>query len=116
MIRRHLAGDANPVALTADASGAPRSREQIMAGVHASNERFVAEHRGKDLSALVALGEEVRAETLALLAQLSDEQLAEKLPGAPWADGTIGGVLATNGDHGRQHWSWLRAGIGGGSG
>ena len=36
----------------------------------------------------------------------------EKLPGAPWADGTIGGVLAVNGDHGRMHWSWVREGIG----
>jgi hypothetical protein len=111
MVRRHLAGEANPVALAADASGAPRSREQILAAVHASNERFVAEHRGGDLSAIVALGEAARAETLALLAELTEEQLAEKLPGAPWADGTIGGVLATNGDHGRQHWAWLRAGL-----
>ena len=44
--------------------------------------------------------------------ELTNEQLTEKLPGAPWADGTIGGVLAVNGDHGRVHWSWLREGLG----
>lgn len=33
------------------------------------------------------------------------------VPGAPWADGTVGGVLAVNGDHGRMHWSWLREGL-----
>ena len=30
---------------------------------------------------------------------------------APWADGTIGGALAVNGDQGRMHWSWLREGL-----
>jgi hypothetical protein len=59
----------------------------------------------------VALGQRARGETLALLADLSDGQLVEKLPGAPWADGTIGGVLATNADHGRMHWHWVKEGM-----
>jgi hypothetical protein len=111
MIRRHLEGDAEPVALRADADGKPRSREQVMAAVHESNEEWVARHRTLSLSETVAAGQQVRSETLALLAELSDEQLLEKLPGAPWADGTIGGVLAVNGDHGRVHWSWLHEGL-----
>ena len=110
MIRRYLDGDKEPLGPRADANGKPRSREQVMAAVHESNEDWVSRHHAMSLSETVAAGQHVRSETLALLAELSDEQLLEKLPGAPWADGTIGGVLAVNGDHGRMHWSWLREG------
>ena len=113
MIRRYLDGDEEPLGPRTDADGKPRSREQVMATVHASNEDWVARHRAMSLSEIVAVGQLIRSETLALLSKLSDEQLLEKLPGAPWADGTIGGVLAVNGDHGRMHWSWLRDGLGG---
>ena len=107
MIRRHLAGTANPVGLPIDADGRPQSREAIMALVHARNETWVREHRDKDLGAVVALGQATRAATFALLAELTDEQLAQTLPGAPWADGTIGGVLAVNDDHARRHLQWI---------
>ena len=79
-----------------------------MATVHRSNEEWVEAYRGKSLAEVVALGQQVRAETLALLARLTDAQLTEKLPGAPWADGTVGGVLATNALHGRMHWKWVK--------
>jgi DinB superfamily len=110
MIRRHLAGDANPVGLLTDADGQPRSRDQVMAAVHEMTEAWAREHRGKSLSEVVAMGQAVRAETLALLSELTDAQLEEKLPGAPWADGTVGGVLATNAGHGRMHWAWIKEG------
>ena len=111
MIRRHLAGDQNPVGLMSGPDGAPRSREQIMAIVHEMTESWVREHRGKSFSEVVALGQQARAETLALLAELTDAQLEEKLPGAPWADGTIGAVLAVNADHGRMHYRWIKEGF-----
>jgi hypothetical protein len=111
MIRRHLAGDANPVGLTTGPDGAPRPREEIMAAVHAMTEAWVREHRDKTLSEVIALGQLVRGEMLQLLAGLTDEQLADMLPGAPWADGTIGGVLGVNGDHGRMHWRWVQEGL-----
>src|SRR5215204_1337051 len=47
MIGRHLAGDANPVGLRTGDDGQPRSREAIMAGVHAMTEAWVQQHRGK---------------------------------------------------------------------
>jgi hypothetical protein len=67
------------------------------------------EHAGKSFDEVVALGQASRAVTLTLLAELTDEQLAEPLPGAPWADGTIGGVLGANAGHGRMHWGWVKA-------
>ncbi len=110
MVRRHTAGDPNPVGLLTNADGQPRTREQVMAQVHEMTEGWVREHRAKSLSEVVALGQHARAETLALLSELSDEQLQEKMAGAPWADGVVGGVLATNADHGRMHWAWAKAG------
>ena len=79
MIRRHLDGDKEPLGPRTDAEGNPRSREQIMASVHESNEDWVSRHRGMSLSEIVAVGQQVRGETLALLAELSDEQLLEQL-------------------------------------
>jgi hypothetical protein len=110
MVRRHFAGDSNPVGLATGPDGQPRTREQIMASVHQMTEAWVREHRPKSLSEVVALGQSIRADTLALLAELTDAQLDEKLPGAPWADGTVGGVLAVNADHGRMHWKWIKDG------
>ena len=107
MIRRHMAGHDNPVGLRHDESGAPRTREQIMATVHAMTESFQRDHHEESLSEIVALTARARAGTLRLLGELSDEQLNEALPGAPWADGTLGGVLGANADHGRMHWTWV---------
>ncbi len=78
-----------------------------MTTVHAMTEEWQLEHAGKSLAEVVALGQASRAITLELLAELTDEQLDERLPGAPWADGSIGGVLAANADHGRMHWKWV---------
>lgn len=111
MIRRHIEGDTNPVGLRTNADGSPRTMEQIMATVHEMTESWVVEHRTKPLPEVIALGQHVRAETLALMAELTDQQLAEKLPGAPWADGTIGGIIATNAAHGRMHWAWVKDGM-----
>ena len=111
MIRRHLGGDRNPVGIGSNEDGTPRTMEQIMGIVHEMTERWVVQQRPKSLSEVVAVGERVRADTLGLLAELTDEQLVELLPGAPWADGTIGGVIGVNADHGRTHWQWARDGL-----
>jgi hypothetical protein len=111
MVRRHLEGDANPVGLMTDDKGQERSREDLMKGVHAMTEAWAEKHRAHSLSEVIAVGQRARAATLQLISELSDEQLLEKLPGAPWADGTIGGVLGTNADHGRMHWRWLKEGF-----
>lgn len=111
IIRRHIAGDPNPIGIMKNPDGSTPSRDEVMTRVHAMNEAWVQKHRDKSFSEVVALGQKIRGETLALLAELSDEQLAERLPGAPWADGTIGGVMAVNGDHARQHHGWVTRGL-----
>jgi hypothetical protein len=108
MIRRHIAGHDNPVGLMLDDAGVPRTRADIMVSVHAMTEQWQQQHHGKSLSEVVALGTSARSVTLQLLSELTDEQLEEVLPGAPWADGTIGGVIAANAEHGRMHWKWAK--------
>jgi hypothetical protein len=109
MFRRHLEGKQG-MTLGSNSDGTRQSREEIMAGVHRWTEEWKQEHQGKPLDELVRIGLGVRAETLALLASLSDEDLASKIPGAPWADGTVGGIMAANADHGRTHFRWAKEG------
>ena len=105
MFRRHLGGERGMERRVRD-DGTPQSMEEIMAGIHAWTEEWKAEHEGLPLGELVRIGLAVRAETLALLAELSDDDLASQIPGAPWADGTVGGIMAANAGHGRMHWHW----------
>jgi hypothetical protein len=65
---------------------------------------------GKALDELVRIGLAVRADTFALLHELTDEQLASKIPGAPWADGTDGGIMAVHTDHTHMHQRWAADG------
>ncbi len=111
IIKRHIEGNPNAIGIAVNEDGTRRSQEEIMAVVHAMNEAWVNEHKDKNFNEIVALGQKVRAETLALLATLTDEQLDEKIPDAPWGNSTIGGVIAINGDHARQHFSWVTAGL-----
>jgi hypothetical protein len=106
MIERSLAGKDNPVGFSG------RSRDEVIAGVHRGNEDNVRAHANDDLETLLIDLEAARADTLALLDRLTDEQLAEPLPGAPWNDGTIGGVLITNAHHEVQHMAWVKEGLG----
>lgn len=107
MIRRHLSGEKNPVGLDLSAA----TRDEVLARVHKGNEENVREHKDDDLDTLFTDLDAARADTLALLDELTDEQLASPLPGAPWADGTIGGVLITNAYHAIQHWQWVEEGL-----
>lgn len=105
MFRRHLGGSRG-MAKRVRADGTAQSMEEIMASIHAWTEEWKAEQAGKSLTELVRIGLATRAETLALLAELSDEDLESVIPGAPWADGTVGGIMAANADHGRMHFAW----------
>jgi DinB family protein len=108
IIRRHLEGNPNPIGIFVKEDGTRLAQEEVMAIVHEKNEEWVSNHHDKDFSELVALGQKVRSETLAILASLADEQLNEKIPGAPWGDGRIGTIIAINGDHARRHYSQVK--------
>lgn len=75
----------------------------IMKRVNAFTEKWAIENRGKSLDELVRIGSEVRGDTLQLLSTLTDEDLAQKIPGAPWAGGIVGGIIAVNADHAIAH-------------
>jgi hypothetical protein len=107
MIRRHFSGHANPVDLLNDEHGQPRTGDQVMARVHEWTEEWQREHHEDSYSQVVAITASARGETLQLMSELTDAQLQEKLPGAPWADGTVSGVLGINADHGRTHMDWV---------
>ena len=113
IIKRHVEGHPNPIAIGTAPDGTRRSQEEIMTLVHEMNEHWVNEHKNKSFGEIIALGQNVRSETLALLASLSDEQLTEKILGAPWGDATVGGIMAINGDHARQHYGWVSEGLAG---
>ena len=109
MFRRHISGEPGmPARINQD--GTPQNRDEIMAGVHRWTETWAEKHRGKSLDELVRIGLAVRADTLSLLSELSQEQLDSKIAGAPWADGTVGGIMAANADHGRMHFKWAKEG------
>ena len=107
MFRRHVAGERGLEPRRRD-DGSPQSMEEIMASIHSWTEEWKAEHDGKTFDELVRIGQAVRAETLTLLSELTDDDLASKIPGAPWADGTVGAIMAANADHGRMHFAWAK--------
>ena len=107
MARRVVDGDT-----TTQALGPPgTSRDDVLARVHRDNERHVASLRDRSVDDLLGELDAARQETLAFLDGLSDDQLDLPIPGAPWADGTIGGVLAANAGHELQHLAWVDEGL-----
>lgn len=107
MVRRHINGEQGMDPNMVDANGERfKKLEDVMAYVHRFTEGWKVEQHGKPLDELVKIGLSVRADTLQLLSELTDEQLASKIPGAPWGDGTVGGVLAVHAAHYRMHRHW----------
>ena len=51
----------------------------------------------------------MRADTLALLAELDDDTRVDD-PRCAWADGTVGGIMAGHADHTLMHQQWAAAG------
>lgn len=109
MFRRHISGQAG-MAARVNKDGSQQSREEIMAGIHNWTEDWAEKHRGKPLDELVRVSLETRSETLKLLSELTQEQLDSKIPGTPWADSTVGGIMAANADHGRMHFKYAKDG------
>ena len=111
MIRRHIAGEKDTVDFRRSDSGKERTREEAMASVHEWTEAWADKHRNDSLDEIVALGQHTRSETLQLLSELTQEQLEDTIPGAPWAEGKVGGIIAANAGHGRMHWQWVKEAV-----
>jgi hypothetical protein len=107
IIERTLTGARSPIEI----GGKGASRDELIAAVHRMNEAHVDANRSTALDALLADIAAARTDTLALLDRVSDDDLARPVPGAPWADGTIGGVLITLGYHDQQHMTWVAEGL-----
>lgn len=108
IIKRTIKGDEDPVGFSR--LGA-KNKEEIMSWIHHQNQEYVETHRNDDMSTRFANLAQARQETLSLLAQLTDEQLSQPVAGAPWGDGTIGGILITNAHHESQHLNWIEKGL-----
>ena len=109
MIRRTIEGETDPIGFGSRIG--TTNREDVLAWVHRQNQAYAREHAGDSLEEILADLTATRQKSLELLEQLTDEQLAQPVPGAPWADGTIGGVLITNAYHAKRHTSWTEEGL-----
>ena len=108
MIRRTLQGKTDPVGFRQTGL---KSRPEIVAWVHQQNQAYAEAHHADNLETVLTDLASARKDTLALLEQLTDEQLSLPVTGAPWNDGTIGGVLITNAHHEGQHLAWVEQGL-----
>ncbi len=106
MAKLTLEGDESPIKI-----GGSTFEERI-AQVHRDNEAHLASLRPLDVAALLSALTEARARTVEFVERLSAEELATPIPGAPWGDGTIGGVLMANAGHERQHLQWVDDALG----
>ncbi len=108
MIRRTIEGKTDPVGFSRIGA---KNRDEVVAWIHQQNQAYTEAHYDDSIEHILADLTAARQESLALLAQLTDEQIALPIPGAPWADGTIGGILITNAQHAVQHLSWIQEGL-----
>lgn len=105
MARATIGGEGDPVRIPGS------SMEEKLQAVHRANEEHVDALRGRSVDELLTELAAARAETLAFIDELSDDQLDLPIPGAPWGDGSIGSVLRTNAYHERQHLAWVDEGL-----
>lgn len=88
----------------------PPSREEAMAAVHALNDQWILKQRDKTFDELTAMARTVRAQTLALLERLTDEQLAMTIP-VPWGTATMAELFALYVRHTDMHLGFIRTGL-----
>ncbi len=101
MSKLTIEGDSSPIKIGGS------TFEERLAQVHRDNEAHLAEIRPLDVETLLTELDEARASTLDFIETLTDEQLTIPIPGAPWGDGTIGGVLMANAGHEKMHMAWV---------
>ncbi len=101
MARLTVGGDEAPIKIGGS------TWEEKIAQVHRDNEAHLESLRPLSVETLLSELADARVDTIGFIAELSDEQLTTPIPGAPWGDGTIGGVLMANAGHEQQHMAWV---------
>src|SRR5215831_2422527 len=105
--RRTVAGEAEPIGF----SRMGTNQDEVRAAIHVANQRHVEDLAARSLDELFAELRSARADTLAFIDEHDDETLARAVPGSPWGDGTIGGLLGRNAVHQLNHVRAYREGL-----
>jgi hypothetical protein len=87
------------------------SREDRLAAANQRNQRYVDAHRDDAMETLVADVAAARQETLQLLDQFTDEQLAAPASVSIVADRTAGELFVANAQHAATHIAWIEEGL-----
>ncbi len=85
--------------------------DDVIKKVHDDNESHVRGLAERSVDELLDRLAVARSATLAFIDTLDDEQLTQTIPGAPWGDGSIGGVLMANAGHEKMHLHWVDEGL-----
>ncbi len=83
----------------------------VIKRVHDDNEAHVRGLAAKSVDELLDELAEARTATVSFIETLDDSQLTQSIPGAPWGDGSIGGVLMANAGHEKMHLHWVDEGL-----
>jgi hypothetical protein len=87
------------------------SREERLAFANQRNQSYVNAHHDDTMETLFADLAAARQETLNLLEQFTDEQLAEPASLSFVADRTAGDLFAANPQHAAVHMTWIEQGF-----
>jgi CelD/BcsL family acetyltransferase involved in cellulose biosynthesis len=109
--QRTLAGAEDPAGFYTQLGSLDRG--PLMQTINQANERAYAKYHDEPVEALLARLRQTREETLAYLATLSDEQLAQPSPHSPFGHGTVRDLFRQIYRHDRQHVAWLTAALAG---
>ena len=105
--RRTVDGDVEPIGFSRMGS----SQDEVRAAIHLANQRQVEDLATRSLDDLFAELRAARGDTLAFIDGHDDDTLARPVPGSPWGDGTIGGMLGRNAAHQINHMHAYREGL-----
>jgi hypothetical protein len=87
------------------------SPEERLAWSNQRNQTYVNAHRNDSMESLRANLSTARQETLDLLEQFSDEQLAAPVPVSYLRNITAGDLFAANAQHNARHIAWIEEGF-----
>lgn len=105
VVKRTLAGAEDPAGFYTSIGSL--DREALMRAINLANERSYAKYRDEPVDTLLARLAETRQATLALLSELSDEQLAQESPHSPFGRGTVRDLFRQMARHDGQHVDWV---------